>query len=74
MRLLGIVLAIIFIVYGFRLIVTAGQAAITGRLLMRKGLKTYWYPAPSLKEVWETAIRDGIMGLLLITLGVVIIL
>lgn len=73
MRILGIILAIFFIIYGARLVITAGQAVITGRLLMRRGIRTYWQPAPSWKEAAETALREGIMGLLLVALGVFMI-
>jgi len=74
MRLLGIVIAVFFLLYGARLLVTSAQAAITGRVLMRHGLRTFWYPAPSRTEAIKVALRDGLMGALLVVLGIAMII
>jgi len=73
MQLLFITLAILLILYGFRLIIVAGQAALTGRFLVRQGRRTYWHPAPSRLTALKSAFRDMLMGILLIVLGWVII-
>ncbi|MDM8530757.1 hypothetical protein QUF63_06250 [Anaerolineales bacterium HSG25] len=74
MRPLGIILAIFILLYGARMLVTSAQAAITGRVLMRRGLRIFWYPAPSRAEAVKVALRDGLMGALLMLLGIVMIL
>ncbi|MCB0170503.1 MAG: hypothetical protein KDI02_26095 [Anaerolineae bacterium] len=73
MRIAGIFLAIISILFGLRLIVTALQAILTGRVLVRQGIRTKWQPAPDMSEVWKLAFRDILMGVLLIILGVMLI-
>ena len=73
MRIAGIFLAIISILFGLRLIVTALQAILTGRVLVRQGIRTKWQPAPDMSEVWKLAFRDVLMGVLLIILGVMLI-
>ncbi|HRV95561.1 MAG TPA: hypothetical protein P5526_25630 [Anaerolineae bacterium] len=73
MRIAGIFLAIISILFGLRLIVTALQAILTGRVLVRQGIRTKWQPAPDMSEVWKVAFRDVLMGVLLIILGVMLI-
>jgi hypothetical protein len=73
MKILAILLAILFLLFGLRLVLTAAQAAITGKLLVRRGIRWRWQPAPTRGDVWKVALRDGVMGALLIVLAVVMI-
>jgi hypothetical protein len=70
MSILAIILAGFSLIIGFRLLVTAIQTALSGKVLVRRGrLKTEWQPAPTIEDAWKIALRDGLMGLLLIALG-----
>jgi len=70
MRIFAIFCAFIVIILGFRLITTALRAALSGKVLVRRGLRTEWRPVSSMNEVWGAAFRDTIMGILLIVLGI----
>jgi hypothetical protein len=54
-------------------VVTALQTALTGRILVRQGIRSKWHPAESMGEAWKIAFRDGLMGVLLIGLGIALI-
>lgn len=73
MRIAGIFLAILSILFGLRLITTAAQALLTGQILVRQGIRTKWQPASDMSDVWKLAFRDALMGVLLIVLGVMLI-
>ncbi|HXV98750.1 MAG TPA: hypothetical protein VEC93_10030 [Anaerolineae bacterium] len=73
MKILAILVAILVLLIGLRLVLTAVQAAITGKILVRQGIRSKWQPAPTRNDVWKAAIRDGLMGLLLIVLGGVLV-
>lgn len=73
MRIAGIFLATLSILFGLRLITTAVQAIVTGKILVRQGIRTKWQPAPDMSDVWKLAFRDVLMGVLLIILGVMLI-
>jgi hypothetical protein len=74
MRIVGIALAAFSMIVGFRLLVTAFQTAMSGKILVRqKGIKARWVPAQDMNEVWKIAFRDGLMGLLLIALGIALL-
>jgi hypothetical protein len=73
MKILSILLAILVLLIGLRLILTAAQAAISGKILVRQGFRSTWQPAPNRNEVWKLALRDGLLGLLLMVLGAVMI-
>ena len=70
MRLLAILLAAIALIVGIRMILVAGRTAFSGKVLVRQGVRSKWQPAPSINDAWKIAIRDAIMGILLIVLGV----
>jgi hypothetical protein len=72
-KILAIFLAILVLLIGLRLVLTALQGAITGKILVRQGIRSQWQPAPSRNDAWKAALRDGLMGLLLMVLGVVLI-
>lgn len=74
MRILGIFLAVLAILFGLRLLITALQAVLTGKILVRQGLRSKWQPAPDMGDVWRLAFRDALMGILLIVLGITLIL
>ncbi len=75
MSIFGIILAAFSILFGFRLLVTALQTAMSGKILVRQGrIRTKWQPAPTIEDAWKVAIRDGLMGLMLIALGVALII
>jgi hypothetical protein len=70
MRILGIFFAAVSLIFGFRLVATALYAALSGKLLVRQGVRTRWVPAPTINDAWKAAFRDGLMGVLLILLGI----
>ena len=74
MRVFGIFVAVILLLFGLRLVVTAIQTAFTGKILIRKGFRTEWLPAPTVNDAWKIAFRDGLMGVLLIGLAVVLVI
>lgn len=73
MKIFAILIALLVLFIGLRLVLTAVQAAITGRVLVRQGLRSRWQPAPTRNDAWKAALRDGLMGMLLVVLGVVLI-
>jgi hypothetical protein len=74
MRVFALFIAALVIIFGFRLVTIALQSFFSGKILVRQGVRrSEWQPAPDKNEVWKVAIRDGLMGLLLIVLGVVLI-
>ncbi|NJN93003.1 MAG: hypothetical protein HC875_02390 [Anaerolineales bacterium] len=73
MKIFNIVLAAFLLLFGLRMVLTAGQTAISGKILVRQGIRSKWQPAAVRSDAWKLAIRDGLMGLLLIVLGVVLI-
>lgn len=73
MRIIGIVIALMVIVFGVRLITAAFKMAVSGKVIVRKGRRTHWEPAPRLEDAWGLAFRDGLLGLLFIALGIAIL-
>lgn len=73
MKIFNIVLAAIILLFGLRLVLTALQTALSGKILVRQGIRSKWQPVPVRSDAWKAAIRDALMGLLLIVLGVVLI-
>ncbi len=73
MRIVGIFFAALVLLFGFRMILIAVRTAVSGKILVRQGLRSYWEVAPTTNHAWKVALRDAIMGLLLITLGLVLI-
>ena len=74
MRIFALVIAALVIVFGFRLVTIALQSVFSGKVLVRQGVRrSEWQPASDRDEIWKVAARDGLMGLLLIVLGVVLI-
>ncbi|MCB0195251.1 MAG: hypothetical protein KDJ65_25105 [Anaerolineae bacterium] len=74
MRIVGIFLSVLSIIFGLRMIITALQAVLTGKVLVRQGIRTKWQSAPDMSDVWKLAFRDALMGVLLIILGIMLIL
>ena len=70
MPIATIIIAALVILFGFRLLTIAIRSAFSGHVLVRQGMRREWQPAPSKETVWKTAIRDGLMGIMLIVLGV----
>lgn len=73
MRIFNIVLAALVLLFGLRMVLTAVQTAISGKILVRQGIRSKWQPAAVRSDAWKVALRDGLMGLLLIVLGVFLI-
>jgi hypothetical protein len=73
MRLVGLVVAALMLLFGFRLLTVAGQAAFKSRVMVREGIRWKWHTVPA-NEAWQRALRDGLMGVLLIVLAVVMII
>ncbi len=55
------------------MIVTALRTALSGQILVRQGVRTRWRPAPTMNDAWKVAFRDGLMGILLIALGILMV-
>ena len=70
MSVLSVILSAIALLFGLRLIITALQSALTGKVLVRQGIRSRWQPASNRDQAWRTAFRDGLTGILLIVLGV----
>jgi hypothetical protein len=70
MRIVGIFIAAFAFFFGFRMLLMAARTAISGKVLTRQGVRTKWQPAPTMNDAWKVAIRDALMGLLLIVLAV----
>ena len=73
MHILVIIGATLVILIGVRLTLTALQTAVSGRILIRQGFRSHWQPVLNRNKAWKAACRDGLMGVLLIVLGVVLI-
>jgi hypothetical protein len=74
MRILALIIAVLVILFGFRLVTIALQSAFSGKILVRQSLRrSEWQPAPTKNDAWKAAARDGLMGILLIVLGIVLI-
>lgn len=73
MKIVGYVVAVLTIMFGLRLIITAIQAALTQKILVRQGIRTKWQPASNTNEVWRIVFRDALMGILLLILGIMLI-
>lgn len=73
MRIVGIFVAALAMLFGLRMILIAIRTAFSGKILVRTGVRSHWKAAPTTNEAWKVAFRDAIMGLLLITLGVVLL-
>ncbi len=69
MRLIGLVVAALVIVLGFRLITVAIQTAVRSKVLTRQGIRYEWH-AVDPSEAFKRAFRDGFMGVLLMVLGI----
>jgi len=69
MRILGILIAALALLFGVRMVVLAVRTAFSGKILTRRGVRSTWQPAPTMNDAWKIAFRDGIMGILLIILG-----
>ncbi len=73
MRIFTVLLAGLVIIVGVRLVTTALHVVFSGKILVRQGIRSKWQTAPARNEAWKIAIRDGLMGILLIVLGVVLL-
>ena len=73
MRIFGIAIAALMLIFGFRLITVAFRAAVSSQVMVRDGVRYKWQPVPS-DEAWKRALRDGLMGLLLIVLSIVMMI
>lgn len=73
MRILAILLAILLLLFGLRLVLIAAQTAWSSKILVRHGIRSRWQSAPTRNEAWKMALRDGVLGLLLMVLGIVMI-
>ncbi len=69
MRPFAIFIAGLVFIIGFRMVVMALRSALSGKVLVRQGIRSRWEPAASANDAWKAAIRDAIMGILLIVLG-----
>jgi hypothetical protein len=73
MRILALIIAALVIIFGARLLMIALQTIVSGKILVRRGVRREWQPAPHPDDVWKAALRDSLMGLLLLVLGVFLV-
>ena len=73
MRILGIVFAAFAIIIGLRMAFIAVRTALTGKIVVRRGIRSHWETLPNRDDVWRHAFRDAIFGILLVILGVALI-
>ncbi len=73
MKLAGLVIAGLVLLFGLRLIGMALQTAITGKVLIRRGWQGHWQKTPTRQDALKTAFRDGLMGALLLGLSVALL-
>lgn len=73
MPIATLIIAALVMLFGFRLVTVAFRSAVSGAILVRRGTRREWQPAPTRNDAWKSAARDGMMGLLLIVLGVVLL-
>lgn len=74
MKILGLIFAVLAILMGLRMAFIAVRTAVTGRIVVRRGLRSHWERLPNRDEAWGYALRDAIFGILLIILGVAMIM
>ena len=73
MKIFGIVFAVFAIIIGLRMAFIAVRTALTGKIVVRRGVRSHWETLPNRDDVWRHAFRDAIFGILLIILGVALI-
>lgn len=73
MRLFGLAVAALLVLFSFRLLTMAFQSALKSQVMVRDGLRWKWQPVPP-EQAWQRAFRDGLMGLLLLVLAMVMII
>ncbi len=73
MKILGIIFAVLSIVMGLRIAFIGLITAFSGKVMVRRGIKSGWEPAADRDEAWRFALRNVVMGILLIVLGVALI-
>jgi hypothetical protein len=72
-RILGIIFAVLAILMGLRITFIGVITAFSGKVMVRRGIKSGWEPAVNRDEVWRFALRNVVMGILLVILGVALI-
>jgi len=73
MRILALAIAMAALLFGFRMIFIAIRMAMSGKVLVRDGMRSRWQPAPTPQDAWKYALREIIMGLLFVILGVALL-
>jgi hypothetical protein len=71
---LKIFVAAVVILIGSRMVGIAIYTFFTGKVLVRHKTKTKWVAAPSDTDFTTLLLRDGLMGVLLVILGVALIM
>ena len=74
MKILGLIVAVLAILMGVRIALIGVATAFSGKVLVRRGIRSGWEPAASRDEAWKYALRNVVMGFLLIILGVAVIM
>ena len=74
MKILGLIFAVLAILMGLRICLIGVVTAFSGKVLIRRGVRSGWEPAVSRDEAWKYALRNVVMGFLLIILGVALIM
>ncbi len=72
MNIFSILIAGAVILLGLRLTGIALQTALTGKVLVRKRWQGHWQSVPH-NEALKVAFRDGLLGILLVLLGVMLL-
>ena len=71
--LIKLIFGAIAILIGLRIVGAAIYTFTSGKVLVRKGVKTQWVSAPSGTDLFKLLLRDALMGILLVVLGVALI-
>lgn len=71
--LIKLIFGAIAILIGLRIVGAAIYTFTSGKVLVRKGVKTQWVSAPPGTDLFKLLLRDALMGILLVVLGVALI-
>ena len=73
MRIVALFIAALVVIIGLRMVGAAIYTVFTGKVLVRRGVRTQWVTVPNRDVTWGIAFRDGVMGILLVVLGVALL-
>jgi hypothetical protein len=71
--LIKLIFGAIAILVGLRMLGAAIYTFTSGKVLVRRGVKTQWVSAPPNTDFFKLLFRDVLMGILLVVLGIALI-